>query len=153
ATGDWSYQLLTGAEQRVFRRLSVFPGPFTLEGAEAVAGPGAGAAVLRLVDCSLVAPPSAGPDGRSRYLLLDTLRDYGAGQLDSAGEQPAARAALARYAVGVAEQAAAAMRTSPGEPPAVRWLDTEDATIRRALDWALGHAPAIAVRLVVALGP
>jgi predicted ATPase/DNA-binding CsgD family transcriptional regulator len=153
ATVDWSYQLLTGAEQRVFRQLSVFPGPFTLEGAEAVAGPGTGAAVLRLVDCSLVAPPSAGPDGRSRYLLLDTLRDYGAGQLDSAGEQPAARAALARYAVGVAEQAAVAMRTSPGEPPAVRWLDTEDATIRRALDWALGHAPAIAVRLVVALGP
>ena len=153
ATVDWSYQLLTEAEQRVFRQLSVFPGPFTLEGAEAVAGTGAGVAVLRLVDCSLVAPPSTGRDGRSRYLLLDTLRAYGAGQLDDAGEQPAAQAALARYAVGLAEQAAAAMRTSPGEPAAVRWLDTEDATLRRALDWALGHAPDIAVRLVVALGP
>jgi predicted ATPase len=141
ATVDWSYQLLTEAEQRVFRQLSVFPGPFTLEGAEAVAGTGAGVAVLRLVDCSLVAPPSTGRDGRSRYLLLDTLRAYGAGQLDDAGEQPAAQAALARYAVGLAEQAAAAMRTSPGEPAAVRWLDTEDATLRRALDWALGHAP------------
>ncbi len=38
ATVDWSYQLLTEAEQRVFRQLSVFPGPFTLDGAEAVAG-------------------------------------------------------------------------------------------------------------------
>jgi predicted ATPase/DNA-binding CsgD family transcriptional regulator len=150
---DWSYQLLTEAEQRVFRRLSVFPGPFTLEGAEAVAGPGAGVAVLRLVDCSLVAPPSAGPDGRSRYLLLDTLRAYGAGQLPGTGELPAARAALARYALQVAEQAAAGMRTSAGEPPAARWLDSEDATVRLALDWALGHAPDIAVRLVVALGP
>ena len=153
ATVDWSYQLLTEAEQRVFRQLSVFPGPFTLEGAQAVAGTGAEVAVLRLVDCSLVAPPSTGRDGRSRYLLLDTLRAYGAGQLDDAGEQSAAQAALARYAVGLAEQAAAAMRTSPGEPAAVRWLDTEDATLRRALDWALGHAPDIAVRLVVALGP
>ena len=153
ATVDWSYQLLTEAEQRVFRQLSVFPGPFTLDGAEAVAGSGTGADVLRLVDCSLVAPPSAGPDGRSRYLLLDTLRAYGNGQLDRAGEQHAARAALTRFAVGVAEQAATAMRTSPGESPAVRWLDTEDATLRRALDWAFGHAPASAVRLVVALGP
>jgi predicted ATPase/DNA-binding CsgD family transcriptional regulator len=152
ATVDWSYQLLSQAEQRVFRQISVFPGPFTLEGAEAVAGSAAGPVVLRLVDCSLVAPPSAGPDGRSRYLLLDTLRAYGASQLDSSGELPAARAALARYAAGVAEQAAAAMRTSSGEPPAVRWLDAEDATIRVALDWALGHAPDVAVRLVTALG-
>ena len=49
-----------------------------------MAGTGAEVAVLRLVDCSLVAPPSTGRDGRSRYLLLDTLRAYGAGQLDDA---------------------------------------------------------------------
>jgi predicted ATPase/DNA-binding CsgD family transcriptional regulator len=153
ATVDWSYQLLSQAEQRVFRQLSVFPGPFTLEGAEAVAGPAAAPAVLRLVDCSLVAPPSAGPDGRSRYLLLDTLRTYGASQLDRSDERPAARAALARHAVGVTDQAAAAMRTSPGEPAAVRWLDAEDAAIQVALDWALGHDPDVAVRLVTALGP
>ena len=44
ATGEWSYQLLDDDEQRVFRSVSVFPGPFTLEGAEAVAGAGAGRA-------------------------------------------------------------------------------------------------------------
>jgi DNA-binding CsgD family transcriptional regulator len=54
---DWSYQLLDEHEQQVFRAVSVFPGPFTLEAAEAVAGKGAGAAVLRLVDCSLLMPP------------------------------------------------------------------------------------------------
>ncbi|HEX3750686.1 MAG TPA: LuxR C-terminal-related transcriptional regulator [Streptosporangiaceae bacterium] len=153
ATVDWSYQLLSQAEQRVFRHLSAFPGLFTLEGAEAVAGPGAGPAVLRLVDCSLLVPPSSGRDGRSRYMMLDTLRAYGAGQLADAGEQPAARAALARYALHVAEKAAAGMRTSREEPPAVRWLDNEGPTLRLALDWALGHAPDVAVRLAGALGP
>ena len=60
ATVEWSYQLLDGTAGRVFRAVSVFPGPFTLEGAEAVAGEGAGPAVLHLVDCSLLVPPRAG---------------------------------------------------------------------------------------------
>ena len=86
ATVEWSYQLLEEHERRVFRAVSVFPAGFTLEGAEAVAGPGAGAVVLRLVDCSLLTPPRAGPDGRSRYAMLETLRAYGAGLLAEAGE-------------------------------------------------------------------
>ena len=53
-------------QQRVFRRLAVFPGPFTLDAAGAVAGTDAEPTVLRLVDCSLVCPPQPGPDGRSR---------------------------------------------------------------------------------------
>ena len=51
----WSYRLLNNNEQRVFRAMSVFPGPFTLAAAEAVAGKNAGQAVLRLVECSLLA--------------------------------------------------------------------------------------------------
>jgi len=39
ATVEWSYHLLDDQEQRVFRAVSVLPGPFTLEAAEAVAGP------------------------------------------------------------------------------------------------------------------
>jgi len=74
ATVEWSYQLLDEQERRVFRAVSVFPGPFTLEAAEAVAGRDAGPAVLRLVDCSLLVPPRAGPDGRFRYSMLETLR-------------------------------------------------------------------------------
>ena len=79
ATVEWSYRLLEERERRVFRALSVFPGPFTLEGAEAVAGADAGQAVLHLVDCSLLVPPPAGPDGRSRYVMLETLRLTGPG--------------------------------------------------------------------------
>jgi predicted ATPase len=72
AAVEWSYRLLDEREQEVFRALSVFPGPFALEAAEVVAGPGAGPVVLRLVDCSLLVPPRAGPDGRSRYGMLET---------------------------------------------------------------------------------
>ena len=109
AAAQWSYQLLADQEQRVFRLLSVFPAPFTLEAAEAVAGQAAAPAVLRLVECSLLVPPRPGPDGRSRYAMLETLRAYGAGLLAEAGEQDQAQAALARYAVRVAEEAGAGM--------------------------------------------
>ena len=59
ATVEWSYRLLGERERQVFRAVSAFPGPFTLEGAEAVAGTGARQAVLHLVDCSLLVPPRA----------------------------------------------------------------------------------------------
>jgi serine/threonine-protein kinase PknK len=150
---EWSYQLLDEQEQRAFRALSVFPGPFTLEAAEAVAGPGVGPVVLRLVDCSLVVPPRRGPDGRSRYVMLETLRSYGAGLLANAGEYEEAAAALADYALQLAEQAAAGLATSAGEVAAARRLDAEDTTMRQVLAWAMDHDAAIALRLVGALAP
>jgi predicted ATPase/class 3 adenylate cyclase len=153
ATVEWSYQLLGEEEQRVFRRLSVFPGSFTLEAAEAVAGGGAGPAVLQLVDCSLVVPPRAGPDGRPRYLILETLRAYGAGRLAEAGERPEAAAALARHALQVAGQAEAGLETGDGELAAARWLDAEDAALHQALGWALEHDPDTALRLAIAMAP
>jgi predicted ATPase/DNA-binding CsgD family transcriptional regulator len=153
ATADWSYQLLSEPDQRVFRQVAVFPAPFTLEAAEAVAGNDAGPAVLRLVDCSLLAPPRVGPDGRSRYLMLETLRGYGLDRLEEAGELEPARAAMARYAIGVVDQAAAGMRVAPGELAAARWLDAEDAITRYALVWALDHDRAAATRLAVGLPP
>jgi non-specific serine/threonine protein kinase len=153
AAMEWSYRLLDEYERRVFRCVSVFAGPFTLQAAEAVAGAGAGSAVLHLVDCSLLSPPQAGPDGRSRYQMLETLRAYGSRLLAEAAEQDTTAAALARYAVQVAEHAAAGLQTSTAEEAAAaRWLDAEDATMRQVLAWAVEHDPAAAVRLVVALG-
>ncbi len=153
ATADWSYQLLSEPDRRVFRRVSVFPAPFTLEAAEAVAGQDAGPAVLRLVDCSLLAPPRVGPDGRSRYLMLETLRGYGLDRLEDARELEQARTAMAGYALGVAEQASAGMQATPGELAAARWLDAEEATTRHALAWALEHDRAAALKLAVGLSP
>jgi predicted ATPase/DNA-binding CsgD family transcriptional regulator len=152
ATVEWSYQLLDETERRVFRALSMFPGPFTLAGAQAVAGDGAGPAVLRLVDCSLLVPPREGADGRFRYSMLETLRSYGARLLERAGEREQAAAALAGYAVAVAEEAAAGLYSSEGELAAARWLDAEDALMRQVLAWAMAQDTAAALRLAVALG-
>jgi predicted ATPase/DNA-binding CsgD family transcriptional regulator/transcriptional regulator with XRE-family HTH domain len=153
ATVEWSYRLLEDSERRVFRAVSVFPAGFTLEAAEAVAGAGAGPTVLRLVDCSLLVPPQAGPDGRARYEMLETLRAYGAGLLAGAGEQDAAAAALAGYALEAAEEAAEGLQTTAGEVAAARRLDAEDATMRLALAWAMQHDPAFGLRLACALAP
>jgi len=153
ATVAWSYRLLDEREQGVFRAVSVFPAPFTLEAAEAVAGPDARLAVLHLVDCSLVAPPRMDPDGRSRYTLLETLRWYARRLLAEAGEEKQAQAELAGYAVRVAEEAAAELQTGTGEVAAARWLTAERTTMRLALTWALEHDHPLALRLAVALAP
>jgi predicted ATPase/class 3 adenylate cyclase/DNA-binding CsgD family transcriptional regulator len=152
ATVEWSCQLLDDDERRVFRAVSVFPGPFTLEGAEAVAGNDAGPAVLRLVDCSLLVPPRAGPDGRSRYVMLETLRAYGARLLAEASEQDAVAAALAGWGLRVAVEAGAGLQTGAGEAAAAGWLDAEDSTMRQVLSWVIAHDAAAAVRLAEALG-
>jgi predicted ATPase/class 3 adenylate cyclase/DNA-binding CsgD family transcriptional regulator len=151
ATVEWSYQLLDEDQRRVFRALSVFPGPFTLEAAEAVAGAGTGPMILRLVDCSMLVPPRTSPDGRVRYAMLETLRAYAARRLAEAGEQPAA--ALAGFMLGVAEAAAAELETGAGEVSAGRLFDAEDRTAHQALAWALEHDLDTAVRLALAMAP
>ena len=143
ATVEWSYRLLDEQERRVFRAVSVFPRPFTLEGAEAVAGPGAGPAVLQLVDCSLLVPPRAGPDGRSRYGMLETLRAYGAGLLAEAGEQDGGRRRAGRVGgedgrggIGGAAEIREGNWTRPGgwtprTPPCGRYWPGPWSTTRR----------------------
>jgi predicted ATPase/DNA-binding CsgD family transcriptional regulator len=150
ATAGWSYRLLPEADQRAFRQLAVFPGGFTLEAARAVAGPGAAAAVLRLVDCSMALPPRAGGDGRTRYTMLATLRAYGLDQLAGTSDAAKTPADLAQYAAGVAEQAGPDLLTG-ASAAAMRWLDAEAANMEEAVRWSLEHESATAVRLAAAL--
>jgi non-specific serine/threonine protein kinase len=93
ATLDWSYALLGASERAVLRGLSVFAGGFTLDAAEAVCGVQSGdqhgvqdvlSALGGLVDKSLVQVD--GDERRTRYRLLETVRQYAAEQLAAAGE-------------------------------------------------------------------
>jgi non-specific serine/threonine protein kinase len=88
STFDWSYALLDEAERVVLRRLSIFAGGFTLEAAEAICGgqdvADVFAALSSLVDKSLV--QVEGDEHRTRYRLLETLRQYAAERLAAAGE-------------------------------------------------------------------
>lgn len=153
ATVDWSYQLLAEPVRRVFRRLAILPGPFTLDAAAAVAGPYAESAVLQLVDCSLLAPPRAGLDGQARYLMLQTVRGVALEELDAAGERRGAEAAMLAFAVQLATSAATGMRTAGGEADATLRLDAEDSLVREAITLTLDRDVATALRLAVALAP
>jgi predicted ATPase/DNA-binding CsgD family transcriptional regulator len=153
AVAGWSYRLLGEAEQRVFRRLAVFPAPFTLEAAAAVAGDGAREAVLRLVDCSLLVPPQPGLDGRARYVMLQTLRDFGLARLAEAGEWDGAWASMAGFERAVAEQASAALESAGEELAGAVWLASEEANLSQALAWSVDNEPATALRLAICLAP
>jgi predicted ATPase/DNA-binding CsgD family transcriptional regulator len=151
ATVDWSYQLMSEQQRRAFRRVAIFPGPFTLRAAEAVAGRQAGPAVLHLVDCSLLTPPTDAPDGNARYLMLESLRAFALEQLARSHEQQDAVAAMCAYALTAAQGAAAGLQTPGGESAAARWFDAEDALLRHTLSWALEQDTARALGLAVAL--
>jgi predicted ATPase/DNA-binding winged helix-turn-helix (wHTH) protein len=90
ATLDWSYNLLSGGERIVLRRIASFVGDFTLEGAQYVAGElGTGTveifdAIAGLVEKSLVAARSDGTQGT--YRLLDTTRTYALEKLEEHAE-------------------------------------------------------------------
>ncbi len=113
ATIDWSYRLLTDAEQALFMRLSVFAGGFDLEAAHSVCGADDDTEddtlelLTGLLDKSMV-KMRAGTD-RSRYLLLETLRAYGRDRLREHGLSDALMSRHAQYFAELAERAAIGM--------------------------------------------
>ncbi len=120
---EWSYDLLTGPEQVLFRRLSVFAG-WSLEMAEQVCADEVIPArdvfglIAALVDKSLVVPEPELP-GQARYRMLDTIREYAVMRLAGTGEATAMRRRLTGYAVRTAERAmdiGMARVPAPGRP-------------------------------------
>jgi predicted ATPase/tRNA A-37 threonylcarbamoyl transferase component Bud32 len=136
---DWSYDLLSAPEQKLFRRLCVFAGGCTLEAVESVcdAKQDLGMDVLdgmaSMVDKSL-ARQIEQPDGEPRFVLLETIREYGLVKLKESGEEALTRRAHAAYCLvlaeeGAAEDAGAKLNT---------WLDRfeiEHDNFRAALEW------------------
>ena len=155
---DWSWELLTGAEQAVLARLSVFAGGFGLAAAEAVAAypdVPTGEVVGRLgalVDKSLVQFGDTGA-GPARYRLLETVRQYAAGRLDALGPAgaDAARVVHRDYYLALAE--AAAPKLVAADQAA--WLDRLDAelgNLRAAIAFSQAQAdPVPGLRLAALL--
>jgi predicted ATPase/DNA-binding CsgD family transcriptional regulator len=134
----WSYDLLSPEEQRLFRRLAVFRGGFTLDAAEA-AGTGIGGdrevldVVASLADKSLLRREER--EDVPRYRMLETVREYGLEQLLTNSELEIARREHAMHFLALAERAAPAWS---GPAPGA-WLDRLEAerdNLREALAWA-----------------
>ena len=109
---DWSYDLLSGAEQKLFRRLSVFVGGCTLEGVEAVCNTKGDLdldlldGIASMVDKSLM-QQAAHANGESRFAMLETIREYAREKLEASGEEASTKRAHAAYCLVLAEEAAA----------------------------------------------
>ncbi len=145
ATIAWSYRLLTQQEQRIFRHLSIFVGGCTLDAIEALAHIAGFAAdtvlddVNALLENHLVQQIEQ-PDGESRIMLLETIREYGLECLESVGELEAARAAHAQYFLEFAEKIEPHLR-SKEQTHWVARLERDRENLRAALNFLLERAP------------
>jgi predicted ATPase len=157
ATIDWSYELLTGDERLLLRRLSVFAGGFGLEAAQiCCAGDGIDElAVLdlltRLTDKSFVDVEE--PDDEVRYRMLETIRAYAREKLAEMGEESRQLGKHSAWFLRVAEQALAAMETPEPQTKVVAMLDRERDNLRAALAWSIRTAREadVSVRIAGAL--
>ena len=147
AAMDWSYDLLTPRERRIFERLSVFAGGFTLEAAAfacltplALASRRASLDMLdsltQLLDKSLLYRVAAMETGTDRFDLLETLRQYGQEKLQANGEEAEVQSRHRDFYLMLAEQAQA---EGQGKKQAAWYdcLEREGANLRAALAWSL----------------
>jgi len=138
AAFDWSHDLLSAAEQKLFRRLSVFVGGCTLEGVEAVCDTKSDLeldlldGMSSMVDKSLLQQFEQA-NGEPRFVMLETIREYARGKLEDSGEDAATKRAHAAYCLVLAEEAAA-----PGGAEGAEGRERvalEHDNFRASLDW------------------
>jgi predicted ATPase/serine/threonine protein kinase len=136
---DWGYDLLSAAEQKLFRRLSVFVGGCNLESVEAVCDTRGDLdsdlldGMASMVDKSLVQQVGQGK-GESRFGMLETLREYALEKLEASGEAALTKRAHAAYYLVLAEENA----TESSEPEGagrLEQLGLEHDNFRAALEW------------------
>jgi predicted ATPase/DNA-binding SARP family transcriptional activator/DNA-binding CsgD family transcriptional regulator len=141
-TLDWSHELLEEPEKKLFARLSVFAGGWTLEAAEAVGAEDEGIeegdvldVISRLTDKSLVMV-GATASGAARYRMLEPIRQYAGERLREYGEANDARGRHAAYFLALAEEAEP-MLAGPQQGPWVKRLEDEHDNLRAALSRVL----------------
>ena len=146
ATVEWSHQLLDPVEQRAFRTLAVFVGGFEAGAATSVAEGLSLDVFARLVDKSLVAVVES-VRGRTRYRLLETVREYAWELLVEAGELDAARERHLRHFSALADVAREEW-LSAGTQRFINELDDDYENVRAALEWAAATDPCSAMGLL-----
>ena len=148
ATVEWSRCLLTPTERQVFDRLSVFIGGFDLRAAEAVAQHHLLTSLTALVDHSLVLAERA--DGRTRYRLLEPLRQCGATALEASGESEATRGRHAEHYLAVARRCNAGLN-EPDRPAHLLELQRESGNLLAAVNWARSQPTDLGLELCTAM--
>jgi predicted ATPase len=138
----WSYDLLEDTEKALLERCSVFAGGFDLDSVCAVAGADEpdDYQVLDLLD-ALVRKSLLVADrllGRTRFSMLETIRQFAEEQLAARGVAEEVRAAHARYFAG-READIWALWDSPHQREAYAWFTVELANLRTAFRWAADH--------------
>ena len=139
ATIEWSFALLSAAEQRLFSRLAVFSGSFSVDAAEEVAGASLDA-LSALVDKSLLRATREG-----RCFLLETIRDFALERLAAAGEEDELREREFRLLLRVFPRPGTE-RMREDHIEARRLFDAELGNVRATLAWLLErgrHADAL----------
>ena len=148
---DWSYELLSDDERRLFRHLSVFAGGWRFEAAQAVCP---NLDVLRwlaqLVDKSLVIVDVEAQESGTRYQLLETIRQYASEKSLEVGESQGARARHLDFFLKFAETAGPHLN-GPQELTWLSRLETDYDNLRAALEWATKNDIINALRLGIAL--
>jgi predicted ATPase len=145
-TLDWSFGLLLAGEHALFTRLGVFAGSFSLAAAEAIGGGSPeqyqAAPVMdtlgALVDSSLVRPQNR--PGETRFVLLETIREYALDRLREGGDWVPAHDRHAAYFQALAEPTDSDL-ASPGQLSWLARLETERDNLWAAMSWLAGHGP------------
>jgi predicted ATPase/DNA-binding CsgD family transcriptional regulator len=152
----WSYDLLDAEEQRLFRRLCVFVGGKTLPAVEAVSAvlgyePGSILyGIASLIDKSLLRQ-SESEGEQPRFVMLETIREYGWEALEALGEIETTRKAHAAYYLALAKEAAPQL-LGPQLAQWMRRLQQELDNLRAAMGWLLERGEAaMALRMGTAL--
>jgi predicted ATPase/transcriptional regulator with XRE-family HTH domain len=137
---DWSYELLSEEEQKLFSYLSVFSGGFTLEAAEAIFSRAftettVSALIASLFDKSLL-QSSVDSSGEARYTMLATIQEFARQRLRETDQEAEIRNWHLAYFLDFAGQADRALR-GPDQPKWLKQLNSMHNNLRVALDWAI----------------